>query len=115
MPQVTQGKAGRLAWTLFGVTVVLLAASALTDQGRWLPGRGPARVPYRQFRFWRILALAAIPARCSARTGTVPIAREPCRTCLPVPPQPWHRRFAQGYSGDTCRPVPLQARWLVRG
>ena len=26
MPQVTQGTAGRLAWTLFGVTVVLLAA-----------------------------------------------------------------------------------------
>jgi S-adenosyl methyltransferase len=75
----------------------------------------PARVLYRQLRFWRILALAAIPARCSARTGTVPIAREPCRTCLPVPPQPWHRRFAQGYSGDTCRPVPSQARWLVRG
>ena len=29
MPQVTQGKAGRLAWMLFGVTVVLLAASAV--------------------------------------------------------------------------------------
>ena len=29
MPQVTQGMAGRLAWTLFGVTVVLLAASAV--------------------------------------------------------------------------------------
>jgi amino acid transporter len=34
MPRVTQGKAGRLAWTLFGVTVVLLAASALTDPVR---------------------------------------------------------------------------------
>ena len=29
MPQVTQGKAGRLAWTVFGATVVLLAASAV--------------------------------------------------------------------------------------
>ena len=29
MPQATQGKAGQLAWTLFGVTVVLLAASAV--------------------------------------------------------------------------------------
>ena len=42
-----------------------------------MSGRGPADVPHRQLRFWRILALAATPARCSARTGTVPTALEP--------------------------------------
>lgn len=40
-------------------------------------GRSPADVPHRQLRFWRILALAAMPARCSARTGAVPTALEP--------------------------------------
>ena len=63
MPQVTQGKAGRLAWTLFGATVVLLAASAvigLAGGETW--GATLGFIPTS-------ITFAAVGALIAARTG----------------------------------------------
>jgi hypothetical protein len=64
VPQVTQGKVGRLAWTLFGVTVVLLAASAaigLAGGETW--GATLGFIPTS-------ITFAAVGALVAARTGT---------------------------------------------
>ena len=63
MPQVTQGTAGRLAWTLFGVTVVLLAASAVIGPaGGETWGATLGFIPTS-------ITFAAVGALIAARTG----------------------------------------------
>ena len=63
MPQATQGKAGRLAWTLFGVTLVLLAASAVIGPaGGETWGATLGFIPTS-------VTFAAVGALVAARTG----------------------------------------------
>jgi len=63
MPQVTQGTAGRLAWTLFGATVVLLAASAVIGPaGGETWGATLGFIPTS-------ITFAAVGALIAARTG----------------------------------------------